>query len=61
LYYTADKADIYRGKLADGIDIKWKGYVAAPPSIHPSGARYTIIDDRDPVAVPLTIWEWATK
>jgi hypothetical protein len=27
-------------------DIKYKGYVAAAPSIHPSGARYTVIDDR---------------
>ena len=61
LYYKADKSDTYRGKLTDGIDIKWKGYVATAPSIHPSGARYTVIDDRDPIAVPLSIWEWATK
>ena len=61
LYYATSPAGIYRGKLADGIDIKYKGYVAAAPSIHPSGARYTVIDDRDPVAVPKQIWEWATK
>jgi hypothetical protein len=61
LYYKADQSNVFRGKLTDGIDIKWKGYVATAPSIHPSGARYTVIDDRDPVAMPLTIWEWATK
>jgi hypothetical protein len=61
LYYATSPAAVYRGKLADGIDIKYKGYVAAAPSIHPSGARYTVIDDRNPVAVPQEIWEWATK
>jgi hypothetical protein len=61
LYYATSPAAVYRGKLSDGIDIKYKGYVAAAPSIHPSGARYTVIDDRNPVAVPQDIWEWATK
>lgn len=61
LYYTADKTVDYCGKLVDGIDIKFKGYVAAAPSIHPSGATYTVIDDRDPVSLPKTIREWATK
>jgi hypothetical protein len=61
LYYATSPAAVYRGKLSDGIDIKYKGYVAAAPSIHPSGARYTVIDDRNPVAVPQEIWEWATK
>ena len=61
LYYATNKDNVYRGKLADGIDIKYKGYVAAAPSLHPSGARYTVIDDRNPIAVPKKIWEWATK
>ena len=61
LYYTANKTDLFRGKLNDGIDIKWKGYVAAAPSVHPSGAIYTVIDDRNPVAMPKQIREWATK
>ena len=61
LYYKADKTKSYRGKLVDGIDIKFKGYVAAAPSIHPSGARYTVIDDRDPVVVPKAIREQAWK
>ena len=61
LYYTAAKSDVFKGKLVDGIDIKWKGYVATAPSIHPSGATYTVIDDRNPVAMPKQIREWATK
>jgi hypothetical protein len=61
LYYKADKSDVFKGKLFEGIDIKWKGYVAAAPSIHPSGATYTVIDDREPVVVPKIIREWATK
>jgi len=61
LYYTAEKSDVFKGKLFDGIDIKWKGYVAAAPSIHPSGATYKVIDDRNPVAMPKVIREWATK
>ena len=61
LYYTADKSDVFRGKLIDGIDIKWKGYVAAAPSVHPSGARYKVIDDRNPVAMSKAIREMATK
>jgi len=61
LYYTADKSDVFKGKLTDGIDIKSKGYVAAAPSIHPSGATYKVIDDRNPVAMPKVIREWATK
>ena len=61
LYYRANDGDVFRGKLIDGIDIKWRGYVATAPSIHPSGARYTVIDDRDPIVVPNAIREQATK
>ncbi len=61
LYYTANQSDVFRGKLNNGIDIKWKGYVAAAPSIHPSGSTYTVIDDRNPVAMPKAIREMATK
>jgi len=39
-YYTADESRTFKGKHAQGIDIKWKGYVVAAPSIHPSGALY---------------------
>jgi len=61
LYYQANQSDVFAGKLETGIDIKWKGYVAAPPSIHPSGAIYTLIDDRDPIVLPQQLRELATK
>jgi hypothetical protein len=61
LYYTADQSTVFRGKLNDGIDIKWKGYVATAPSIHPTGAIYKVIDDRNPVAVPTSIKKLATR
>jgi hypothetical protein len=61
LYYKADPTDVFRGKLTDGIDIKWKGYVSTAPSIHPSGATYTVIDGREPDGLPSTLREWATR
>ena len=61
LYYQANQSDVFAGKLETGIDIKWRGYVAAAPSIHPSGATYTVVDDRFPVALPNQLREWATK
>lgn len=44
LYYRADGYDLRNsaGKLGPGVDIRAEGgYVIAPPSMHPSGARYT--------------------
>lgn len=52
-YYNLDtNYDLRIGKVMEGIDIKWKGYVAAAPSIHPSGARYTVINDMQPIDLP---------
>jgi hypothetical protein len=61
LYYKANPTDVFKGKLIDGIDIKWKGYVATAPSIHPSGARYTVMDDREPIVLPNAIREQVWK
>jgi len=36
----------------NGVDVKWNGYVAAAPSIHPSGAIYTVINDMQPIDLP---------
>ncbi len=52
LYYKAHPSQSFPGTLGQGIDIKHRGYVVTAPSIHPNGKRYTVIDDRDPVAVP---------
>jgi hypothetical protein len=35
-----------------GIDIKHKGYVVLPPSIHPNGTQYQVINDVTPVDLP---------
>jgi hypothetical protein len=35
-----------------GIDIKHKGYVVLPPSIHPNGTVYEVINNVDPVELP---------
>lgn len=49
LYYLADNLAGYKGSVADGIDVKHKGYVAAAPSIHPNGKIYTIVNPIEPV------------
>jgi hypothetical protein len=51
-YYRADKSKQFKGKLIPGIDIKHKGYVVLPPSIHPNGSIYQVINDVDPVELP---------
>jgi hypothetical protein len=51
-YYVADKDKQFKGKLIPGIDIKHKGYVVLPPSIHPNGSTYQVINDVNPVALP---------
>ena len=52
-YYNLDaNYNLRIGKIMDGVDVKWKGYVAAAPSIHPSGARYTVINDMQPIDLP---------
>ena len=57
LYYSHNDASQYRSGLGDGIDIKYKGYVVAAPSIHPTGAHYQIIDDTDVTALPKMVEE----
>jgi len=51
-YFKADPALQFKGKLINGIDIKHKGYVVLPPSIHPNGTQYTVINDVEPVQLP---------
>ena len=44
LYYQADQDMEFRSNAGDGIDVKWKGYVMAPPSVHPNGSIYEVIN-----------------
>jgi hypothetical protein len=55
LYYLAESGVTYAGKLRDGVDVKHKGYVVAPPSIHPSGESYQLLNDMEPQPLPESI------
>lgn len=44
LYYKAPLNANFKGSIF-GVDIKYKGYVAGAPSIHPSGHVYKVIKD----------------
>ena len=39
-YYFRQRDELALGSLGEGIDLKWNGYVVAPPSVHPNGGRY---------------------
>lgn len=44
------------GKIAPHVDIRGEGgYVVCPPSTHPSGREYAVVDDRCPVS-PAPAW-----
>lgn len=42
-----------KGKASPGIDVKDRGYIVAPPSIHPSGGQYVWSVDGDPDEIAL--------
>lgn len=39
-YYLRDCVGEYVASLGPGVDVKYRGYVVAPPSVHPSGGIY---------------------
>jgi hypothetical protein len=47
LYYQAPKGATFPGKLRDGVDIKFNGYVVTAGSMHENGKFYEIIKDVD--------------
>lgn len=56
LYYVDPGTIRFPGKLADGLDVKHKGYVVAAPSVHPTGAIYReVVNCGDPVPFPTHI------
>ena len=61
LYYRVPKGITFKGIFDQGIDIKYKGYVVAAPSLHPSGSRYEIIDDQVPALLSKELTRKARK
>ena len=58
LYYCAPQ-DWTPAQLEDeGIDVKWKGYVVAPPSIHPTGRVYSVKNPARVEALPQDLIEF---
>jgi hypothetical protein len=55
LYYLAKEGVTYASKLREGVDVKHKGYVVAPPSVHPSGSMYQLLNDMEPQQLPKAI------
>lgn len=39
-YYLRDCVGEYVSSLGPGLDVKYRGYVVAPPSVHPNGSLY---------------------
>jgi len=60
-YYKIDQGLSLKGSIGDGIDVKYKGYVAAAPSIHPNGSMYQVVSDIDPIELPASILEMIQK
>jgi Bifunctional DNA primase/polymerase, N-terminal len=52
-YYLRHTTDERLHTLGPGLDIKYAGYVVAPPSIHPSGGRYRWDLGAHPLETPL--------
>jgi hypothetical protein len=58
LYYLATNLpQQVPGKVANGIDVKYRGYVVASGSIHPNGDCYHTSDDRDPAELPAWVFK----
>lgn len=62
-YFNAPKGEFnLKGTIGPGIDIKYSGYVVAPPSLHQSGIRYEWVDGCDHIEdLPDWIFDLALK
>jgi hypothetical protein len=46
--FLAEPDVVYRREITPGVDIKHRGYIVAPPSVHPDGPAYEWSVDGDP-------------
>ncbi len=60
IYFHVEKPAQFKGKIISGIDVKHKGYVVLPPSIHPTGTAYRLVNDVAPVDLPDDLRELMT-
>ena len=60
-YYQITPDMNFKGKLEEGIDIKYNGYVVAAPSIHPNGKAYEVVNSMKPAFIPSDLLEMAKK
>ena len=60
-YYQVMPGMAFAGSLTEGIDVKFKGYVAAPPSIHPNGKAYEVVSAIEPIIIPSDLYEMVAK
>ena len=51
LYYKAPLGASFKGKLRDGVDIKFNGYVVTAGSLHENGKFYEVVKDIEPAPV----------
>jgi hypothetical protein len=51
LYYQAPFGASFKGKLRDGVDIKFNGYVVTAGSLHENGKFYEVVKDIEPAPV----------
>jgi Bifunctional DNA primase/polymerase, N-terminal/Primase C terminal 1 (PriCT-1) len=49
-----------RGALPTGVDVRVNGYIIMPPSLHPSGKRYKVLNDLPPAWPPPKLLEMLT-
>src|SRR5699024_6324955 len=54
-YYLAGTHEFTQGKPTPTVDVRFRGYVVGPGSVHWSGAVYTVTDDRAPVPLPTPV------
>lgn len=50
-YYQTNREVSFPGKLREGVDIKFNGYVVAAGSLHPNGKFYEVVKDIEPAPV----------